>query len=60
MSSTSSVISGIGLSFIFFYCISKILNFYGFQMDNYGIYLAFYAFLLLTSFIIPRYYKVNI
>ena len=52
--STSTIITVIGLSVIFFYAIIKILNFYGFDSSVYGTYLFFYATIVLTTLILPN------
>lgn len=38
------------------YCLTKILQFYGIGINVYGSYLAFYGFLLLSTFILPTNY----
>jgi hypothetical protein len=53
---TSSIITGIGVAIILTYCISKILEFYGISPSSYGTYLAFYVFILLSLFVLPRGY----
>lgn len=59
--SVSSMITTLGISFILFYSIMKILDFFGIGIKVYGSYIAFYFFLLISSFILPRYYtKINI
>jgi len=52
----SNSITLIGISFIFFYCITQILNFYGISISTYGIYLVFFAFIILTIVILPHGY----
>ncbi len=46
----------LGVSLIFFYSISKILNFYGVGEEVYGYYLIFYAFMLISILILPNEY----
>lgn len=46
----------IGLSVIFFYCFSQILNFYGIGEDVYGVYILFYVFIILCILILPNDY----
>jgi hypothetical protein len=53
----SSLITSLGLTIILTYSIIKILEFYGVGVSNYGPYLSFYVFILLTSYVLPRYYK---
>jgi hypothetical protein len=51
----------IGISLLLIYSITKILDFFGIGIDVYGSYLAFYLFLLLSYFVLPReYYKLKI
>ena len=45
-------------TYLIIYIIIQILNFYGIGKDVYGIYLAFFIFLLVTSFVLPRKYAV--
>ena len=47
----------ISLTILIVYCIVKILNFYGVNINKYGSYLAFYFFLLITAYILPRQYS---
>ena len=51
-----SNITLLGVSLIFFYTISKILNFYGVGEEVYGYYLIFYAFMLVSILILPNEY----
>ena len=44
----------LGVSLIFFYCLTKILSFYGITSNYYGTYIAFYIFMILTSMILPH------
>jgi len=44
----------IGLSIIFFYSLSQILNFYGVGQDVYGIYILFYIFIIMSILILPN------
>ena len=50
------MITSLGISIILIYAATKILEFYGIGPDTYGTYVAFYVFLLISSFILPRYY----
>lgn len=52
-----SLITTIGLTVILTYSIIKILEFYGIGINMYGSYLSFYIFILLSAYILPRYYK---
>jgi hypothetical protein len=52
----SNTITIIGISLIFSYCITQILNFYGVSITTYGIYLVFFAFMSLTFVILPHGY----
>jgi hypothetical protein len=44
----------IGLSIIFFYSLTQVLNFYGIGEDVYGVYLLFYIFIILCILILPN------
>jgi hypothetical protein len=54
--STSLIITTLGISIILIYGLIKLLDFYGIGINNYGSYIAFYIFILLSSFILPREY----
>lgn len=51
---TGSTIVIIILSIVVIYITIQILNFYGFGTESYGMYIAFYLFLLLTMLILPQ------
>jgi hypothetical protein len=46
----------IGLSIIFFYSLTQILNFYGVGQDVYGVYILFYIFIIISILILPNDY----
>ena len=46
----------IGLSIIFFYSLTQVLNFYGVSEDTYGVYILFYIFIILCVLILPNDY----
>jgi hypothetical protein len=50
----------IGSSILFFYSLSKILNFWGVSEDIYGVYIMFYLFLVVTSLVLPLQYKTGV
>ena len=52
----SSKITIFGLTGLLIYVITKILNFYGIGIEIYGSYFAFYLFILLSSFVLDKYY----
>jgi hypothetical protein len=54
--STSSLITGLGILILLTYGSIKILDFYGISINVYGSYLAFYIFLLLSYYVLPKYY----
>jgi hypothetical protein len=59
--SASSIITALGISILLVYGITKILDFYGIGINIYGSYIAFYFFLLITSFVLPRqYFKLKL
>ncbi len=38
---------------LFFYCLTKILEFYGVGEDVYGVYIAFYLLLFICFVVLP-------
>jgi len=57
---SSIIITTIGISWLLVYGVIKILEFYGIGINIYGSYIAFYLFLLLSYFILPReYFKLK-
>lgn len=59
--SSSSIITVLGISILLVYGLTRVLEFYGVGVDVYGSYIAFYFFLLISSFVLPRNYsKLNI
>ena len=46
----------IGLSIIFFYSLTQILNFYGVGEDVYGVYVLFYILIIISILILPNDY----
>ena len=59
--SASSTITILGIFLLLVYGITKILEFYGIGINIYGSYIAFYVFILITSFVLPRdYHSLNL
>jgi hypothetical protein len=59
--SASSTITTLGISILLIYGITRILEFYGIGIDVYGSYVAFYYFILISSYILPRdYYSLKL
>ena len=54
--SSSSIITGLGIAVLVIYGFIKILEFYGVGINVYGSYIAFYIFVLITMYILPRTY----
>ena len=54
--SASSIITTLGISILLVYGLTRILEFYGIGINIYGSYIAFYAFILISSFVLPRNY----
>jgi hypothetical protein len=52
----NSFITIFGIFLLLIYGITKILDFYGVGINIYGNYIVFYIFLLLSSFVLPKYY----
>ena len=46
----------IGISLVLMYIVIQILTFYGIDTSSYGKYIAFYVFLLLSTFVLPNNY----
>jgi hypothetical protein len=46
----------IGISIIFFYCLTQVFNFYGVGEEVYGVYIIFYVMLLLSTCVLPNNY----
>jgi hypothetical protein len=57
---TGGIISLLGITLILIYIISKIMDFNGVSSKEYGSYITFYMFLLLSFFILPNNYSSNI
>lgn len=55
--SASSTITILGISILLIYGLTKMLEFYGIGINIYGSYLAFYFFILISTFILPRNYS---
>lgn len=53
----NSIITTLGISILLVYGIIKVLEFYGIGINIYGSYIAFYFFILISSFILPREYS---
>ena len=49
----TKTITIVGVSLIFLYVLTQILNFYGVSTESYGIYLGFFAFMLMSMFVLP-------
>jgi branched-subunit amino acid ABC-type transport system permease component len=54
--SASSIITTLGISLLLVYGLTRILEFYGIGINVYGSYIAFYFFILISTFILPREY----
>jgi len=53
---TSSIITTLGISIVLVYGLIILLEFYDIGINVYGSYIAFYFFILITSFVLPREY----
>lgn len=49
-------ITVIGISIVFFYSLTQILNFYGVSQEIYGVYILFYIFIVMSILILPHSY----
>lgn len=47
-------ITMIGMTIIFFYCLTQILKFYGINESVYGVYILFYILLCLCILVLPN------
>jgi hypothetical protein len=47
-------VTNLGLVILFFYCMTKILSFYGVSESTYGVYLLFYILIALCIAILPH------
>jgi hypothetical protein len=54
---TSTIITSLGIFILLVYGLTKILEFYGIGINVYGSYIAFYAFLLISMFVLPTSYS---
>lgn len=52
----SSILTTLGISIVLVYGLTRILEFYGIGINVYGSYIAFYFFILISSYILPREY----
>lgn len=50
----SSIITLLGITVLFVYSITQILNFYGLSIGSYGVYLMFYVFMVISYIILPH------
>ena len=55
MTKTSVIVTTLGIVLLLVYGLTKILEFYGIGINLYGSYIAFYFFILISLFILPRY-----
>ena len=51
-----SMLIGLGTGLLVSYCVTQLLTFYGIGVNVYGSYLGFYAFLLLSTYVLPTSY----
>jgi hypothetical protein len=49
-----TIITIIGIFVLFFYTVTKLFGFYGVGAEWYGVYMAFYGFILVSLAILPR------
>ena len=56
MKSLSDLITYFGISLIFFYSITKILNFYGIGPSDYGIYVLWIVLIVIFILVLPSDY----
>lgn len=49
-----TIITILGIFVLFFFTITRLFSFYGVGSEWYGIYMAFYAFIMLSLVILPK------
>ena len=49
----TTIITTVGIILLILYSLTRILNFYGIEINTYGVYITFYLFLLLSYFVLP-------
>lgn len=59
MTSSGGIITLVGVSLILFYVAIQLFNYFDISVDQYAVYLMFYAFLFISLFILPRTYKLT-
>ncbi len=52
----SSIITSLGIALLLVYGLTRILEFYGIGINVYGSYIAFYMFILISTFVLSRQY----
>ena len=50
----SNIITLTGIALLLYYCLTKILKFYGIDESTYGYYTFFYLFMALSVIILPN------
>ena len=50
----SQIITILGVSILFLYCLTQILNFYGIDISIYGIYVSFFIFMIISVIVLPH------
>ena len=48
------LVTSFGLTILFFYCLTKILSFYGVDQSSYGVYILFYIFIALCIVVLQK------
>lgn len=54
--SSTTIITILGIATLLVYGLTRLLEFYGVGINVYGSYIAFYIFMLISAFILPREY----
>jgi len=49
-----TIITILGIFVLFFFTITRLFSFYGVGSEWYGVYMAFYAFIMLSLVILPK------
>jgi hypothetical protein len=50
------IITLLGFSIIILYCVVQILKFYGLNEGDYGVYIVFFIFIIISLIVLPNQY----
>ena len=52
------IITLLGFSIIILYCVVQILKFYGLNEGDYGVYIVFFIFIIVSLIVLPNQYPI--